>query len=77
MYVVTIPRQSSMNQKYEVQMLFHLGNVTSLLDVTPSNLLSHPLSPPLIPLCLIQAQMYICTCTVRMLLTMPIPVESF
>ena len=32
------------------QMLFHLGNVTYLLDVAPSNPLPHPLSPPPIPL---------------------------
>ena len=30
----------------EERMLFHLGNVTDLLDVTPSNSISHPLSPP-------------------------------
>ena len=35
----------------EGQMLFHLGNVTYLLDVTPSNPLPHPLQPPPIPLC--------------------------
>ena len=29
----------------EGQMLFHLGNVTNLLDVTPSNPLPHPLPP--------------------------------
>ena len=28
------------------QMLFSLGNVTYLLDVTPSNSLPHPLPPP-------------------------------
>ena len=38
----------------EEQMLFHLENVTYLLDVTPSNPLSHPSSPPPIPLCVIQ-----------------------
>ena len=32
------------------QMLFHLGNVTYLLHVTPSNPLPHPLSPLPIPL---------------------------
>ena len=31
-----------------------LGNVTHLLDVTPSNSLTHPLSPPPIPLHCIQ-----------------------
>ena len=30
----------------EGRMLFHLGNVTDLLDVTPSNPIPHPLSPP-------------------------------
>ena len=29
----------------EGRMLFHLGNVTYLLDVTPSNPLPHPLPP--------------------------------
>lgn len=28
------------------QVLFRLGNATNLLDVTPSNLLPHPLLPP-------------------------------
>ena len=37
----------------EGRMLFCLGNVTNLLDVTPSNQISHPLSPPAIPLCVI------------------------
>ena len=32
-------------------MLLYPGNVTYLLDVTPSNPLPHPLSPPFIPLC--------------------------
>ena len=32
----------------EGRMLFCLGNVTNLLDVTPSNPMPHPLSPPLI-----------------------------
>ena len=30
----------------EGRMLFHLGNVTNLLDVTPKNSIPHPLSPP-------------------------------
>ena len=30
----------------EGRMLFRLGNVTYLLDVTPSNQLPHPLPPP-------------------------------
>ena len=33
--------------------VFRLGNVTYLLDVTPSNPLPHPLSPPPILLCVI------------------------
>ena len=37
----------------EGRMLFCLGNLTNLLDVTPSNQMSHPLSPPPIPLCVI------------------------
>ena len=37
----------------EGRMLFHLGNVTYLLDVTPSNPLPHPLSPSPILLCVI------------------------
>ena len=31
---------------HQGQMLFCLGNVTNLLDVTPSNPMPHPLSPP-------------------------------
>ena len=42
--------------KPEGRMLFYLGNVTYLLDVTPSNPLPHPLSLPPIPLCVIQVQ---------------------
>ena len=34
-----------------IRLLFCLGSVTNLLGVTPSNPLSHPLSPPPIPLC--------------------------
>jgi len=34
-------------------MLFCLENVTNSLDVTPSNPMPHPLSPPTIPLCVI------------------------
>ena len=34
----------------EGQMPFHLRSVTYLLNVTPSNPLPHPLSPPPIPL---------------------------
>ena len=37
----------------EGRMLFCLGNVTNLLDVTPSNQMPHQLSPPPIPLCVI------------------------
>ena len=37
----------------EGQMLFRLGNVTDLLDVTPNNPIPHPLSPPPISLCVI------------------------
>ena len=37
----------------EGRMLLCLGNVTNLLDVTPSNQMPHPLSPPPIPLCVI------------------------
>ena len=37
----------------EGRMLFCLGNVTNLLDVTPSNTLPHPLSTPSIPLSVI------------------------
>ena len=36
------------------QILFHLENGIYLLDVTPSNPLPHPLSPPSIPLCVIK-----------------------
>ena len=44
----------------EGRMLFCLGNVTYLLDVTPSNPLPHPLSPPPIQLCVIQVQRFGC-----------------
>ena len=37
----------------EGRMLFCLGNITNLLDVTPRNPMPHPLSPPPIPLCVI------------------------
>ena len=37
----------------EGRMLFCLGNVTNLLDVTPSNPMPHPLSPPPVLLCVI------------------------
>ena len=33
----------------EGRMLFHLGNVTYLLDVIPTNPLPYPLSPPCTP----------------------------
>ena len=36
------------------------GNVTYLLDVTPNNLLPHLLSPPPIPLGIIQVQRFGC-----------------
>ena len=36
--------------EHKRRMLFQLGNVTYLLDVTPSNPLPRPLSPPPIPL---------------------------
>ena len=36
------------SEQYE-RVLFCLGNVTYLLDVTPSNPLPHPLSPPPAP----------------------------
>ena len=38
------------------QILFHLGNVTYLMDVTPSNLLPHPLPPPPISFCVTSIQ---------------------
>ena len=37
----------------EGRMLFRLGNVTNLLDVTPGNQIPHPLSPPPILHCVI------------------------
>ena len=37
----------------EGRMLFCLGNITNLLDVTPRNPMPHPLSPLPIPLCVI------------------------
>ena len=39
-----IPQTKQHDPKW--QMLFHLGNVTNLLDVTLTNPLPHPLSPP-------------------------------
>ena len=42
----------------EGQMLFRLGNVANLLDVTPSNTLPHPLS--LLPI-LLHVIVYTCT----------------
>ena len=44
----------------EGRMLFCLGNVTNLLDGTPSNPLPHPLSPPPLPLRVIQVQRFGC-----------------
>ena len=42
--VVTFPKTEQ--QEPEGRMVFRLGNVIYLLDVTPSNPLPNPLSPP-------------------------------
>ena len=54
MYTIVTFRQTEQHSSFG-WMLLSLGNVTYLLDVTPSNPLPHPLSPP-IPLCVIKVQ---------------------